>query len=512
MSQLTDARLPLDPTQDAALDQLVALPDRSGPNDFITKVGGEFVMETATGGGGADTRAYDISANSPVGGAPHSIADTFLGLLYNSQTEAGVLSYFDEPVSVDKLILNVAQNTNTNPTTLTLRKNGVDTAYSITVPALTTGNFYLDVGEAYGTTDTFSLRGSTTIATGYTNIGNIKVIVTVSTGTPLGVQSVTGASVDNTDPFNPVINTTTQQTYTMNFSAPSPIGGNIIWSPTSVVTKNDESYAYYKAVGTNLSQVNQAMSAANSYNYTDGTLFGNGGPYVCSEYTTMIMPGGPYPVMPECSFNITPLVDGVAAGVGQFISYNDGDLPKWEKKNFAGISIPTGSLLSFKVEPVEDIIAVQLSGNQPTNFPQGDNITSNYGGNFYVLRQMTTTLVLTASTPTPAQRIVGATSGAIGFVTENRGGSTSMAVTMGPQSPQSLFIAGEQINGDVSGPGFATISTFSGGILLLESTTTPVVMGPSPWTLTSFAAGKVQDAVITTAPFTADITAYVTNF
>lgn len=71
MSQITDSRLPLDPSQDAILTNLVNLAD-SGPCEFITKAGGVFVntaIGACAGSGGTPTNGLQaISTNIGLGG------------------------------------------------------------------------------------------------------------------------------------------------------------------------------------------------------------------------------------------------------------------------------------------------------------------------------------------------------------------------------------------------------------------------------------------------------------
>ena len=147
-----------------------------------------------------------------------------LGSANNQTSEAPVLSPFHENVIVKDIYFFIASNTCNQDAVIMVRKNGVDTGATVTVPAGVTGNFAISVNEPYAANDNFSVRGTISgTATGTVQIGGVSapgnpgmnVIVQVSGGSPLGVQSVTGGGVNNTDPFNPIVrtaNTTTEGT------------------------------------------------------------------------------------------------------------------------------------------------------------------------------------------------------------------------------------------------------------------------------------------------------------
>lgn len=165
-------------------------------------------------GGGPDTRVYTISALLTNTGNRTTYAG-LLGSANNNTVEANILTPFHENVVVKKVYFYISGNTCNETCVYTVRKNGVDTAANVSVPAGTTGFFEIDVNESYNTTDTFSIKGSISgTATGSVSMGGasapgnpgMNVIVEVSGGSPLGVQSVDGDDVDNTDPFNPIVN------------------------------------------------------------------------------------------------------------------------------------------------------------------------------------------------------------------------------------------------------------------------------------------------------------------
>ena len=162
---------------------------------------------TASGSGGADTRSYDNSVNTSLSVATQT---TYFGLFTGSNTESVAKSKFHENVVIKKVMLSITQNTFDVASEYMMRKNGVDTGDTIPIGIGVTGELYIDTNISFSATDdiSFALRSTSTATSGAVLPGgNKKLIVQVSGGSPLGVQSVSGNGVDNTDPFNPIITT-----------------------------------------------------------------------------------------------------------------------------------------------------------------------------------------------------------------------------------------------------------------------------------------------------------------
>lgn len=201
------------------------LPDQTGHAGEALFTDGTDTYWSAAGAGGVDTRVYTISA-LVMQTTSRTVYAGLLGSANNQTSEAPVLSPFHENVIVKDIYFFIASNTCNQDAVIMVRKNGVDTGASVTVPAGVTGNFAISVNEPYAANDNFSVRGTISgTATGTVQIGGVSapgnpgmnVIVQVSGGSPLGVQSVTGGGVNNTDPFNPIVrtaNTTTEGTLT----------------------------------------------------------------------------------------------------------------------------------------------------------------------------------------------------------------------------------------------------------------------------------------------------------
>jgi hypothetical protein len=176
------------------------------------------------GGGGVDTRVYSFTNMRMLAPGTRTVYAGILGLTTNNSDESLVATNFGEAVSINRLATYISINTCDEDTTLMIRKNSADTSNFITIEAGYTGFKTIDFNEGYTDTDTFSLRLMMSgTATGEVMLGSpsapgnpgLYIIVQTSTGSPLGVQSVTGTGVDNTDPFNPVMSSvdlTTAQT------------------------------------------------------------------------------------------------------------------------------------------------------------------------------------------------------------------------------------------------------------------------------------------------------------
>ncbi len=203
----TDNSDPLNPIVQIAVDGVTVTGDGT-PGNPLSSTGGA---------GGVDTRVYSTGASS-VGFNP-ALGFRYAGLagIIGDTTEAKVQATFGENVIVKRVIVQLSTGTINDDVLLTLRKNGVDTLTVMTIPALSaTQVISFDVNESYAASDLYSIKIQSS-GTGSLVFQNFETVVQVSGGTPLGVQSVTGSGVNNTDPFNPIVrtaNTTTEGTLT----------------------------------------------------------------------------------------------------------------------------------------------------------------------------------------------------------------------------------------------------------------------------------------------------------
>jgi len=202
------------------------LPDQTGhAGEALFTDGTDSYWSAAGAGGGVDTRVYTISA-LVMQTSSRTVYAGLLGSANNQTVEASILSPFYENVIVKSIHFFVNSNSCNEDATVVIRKNGVDTTSSVVIPSGTTGNFTISSNESFSSSDNFSIRATISgTATGFVTIGGasapgnpgMNIIVQVSGGTPLGVQSVSGNGVNNTDPFNPIVrtaNTTTEGTLT----------------------------------------------------------------------------------------------------------------------------------------------------------------------------------------------------------------------------------------------------------------------------------------------------------
>ncbi len=157
-----------------------------------TETNGEWEVVTPGGGGGPSILVYNIPTTITVNTAGRSV---FLGLLgggSSSVTEASARTPFYNNVTVERVSFYVNANTVNEGTTAILRKNGVDTAFSIVVPAGTTGLFDFVCNEAFSSTDEFSLNfrisgtatGSINIKTDNSQGSNAVNVLAKVTGSP----------------------------------------------------------------------------------------------------------------------------------------------------------------------------------------------------------------------------------------------------------------------------------------------------------------------------------------
>jgi len=113
MSQITSARLPLDPTQADVLNNLIALAD-SGTCEFITKAGGEFV-------------------NTPAGSCAGTVATPINGIEIIGGTNVGLGGTLTQNTTIDG-----------------------DATYSIDIENLASGSITTDNGNSIGVSQTES--------------------------------------------------------------------------------------------------------------------------------------------------------------------------------------------------------------------------------------------------------------------------------------------------------------------------------------------------------------------
>lgn len=194
------------------------LPDQTGnAGEVLFTDGTDTYWALGGGPGGIDTRVYSTGASS-VGFNP-ALGFRYAGLagIIGSTNESAVQTTFGENVIVKKIIVQLSTGTVNDDVILTLRKNGVDTSTIMTIPALSeTEVVSFNVSESYASSDLYSIKIESS-GTGSLVFQNFETLVQVSNGDPLGVQSVSGNGVNNTDPFNPIIrtaNTTTEGTLT----------------------------------------------------------------------------------------------------------------------------------------------------------------------------------------------------------------------------------------------------------------------------------------------------------
>ena len=154
--------------------------------------------------GGVDTRVYD---NTNQSGAVFNEINYYGINSPGSPFESQVQQPFYENIVVQRINISIRGNSLNGVALFTLRKNNVDTAFTVSVPSSTIGNFSITpIGLSFNPTDIFSISVNTTASTsGDFSKNGIQVVTQVSGGSPLGVQSVLGDNVDNTDPFNPVV-------------------------------------------------------------------------------------------------------------------------------------------------------------------------------------------------------------------------------------------------------------------------------------------------------------------
>lgn len=233
------------------------LPDQTGhAGEALFTDGTDPYWSAAGAGGGVDTRVY--STGSGALSFNPALGDRFVGLAsISSGTETPILAAFGDNVVVKRVMFQVYTGSVNDIIYATLRKNGVDTLTVMAIPALAANQVLsFNVNESYSSTDQYSIKLSSA-GTGSLVFTNVETIVQVSGGSPLGVQSVSGNGVNNTDPFNPVINETFLKTKVTVTSAqlldlhntpiqliPAPGAGKAILVNSSVVRLRYNSTPY----------------------------------------------------------------------------------------------------------------------------------------------------------------------------------------------------------------------------------------------------------------------------
>lgn len=186
MSQLSDAREPLDPVQSALLDELIALPD-SGSCEFIQKVAGEFVNSPIT----ACVGAYGDKVTFESGPTTIASATDTYGPFVGSKAGGAVIDVegvFAVDCTVTSVRVFIASNTLTTGTIdIILTRNGVDVATIATITSGITGLLTVtSINETYLSSDTVYYRFAVASGAGGQTINaSISTEVEYSTSTPL---------------------------------------------------------------------------------------------------------------------------------------------------------------------------------------------------------------------------------------------------------------------------------------------------------------------------------------
>lgn len=153
------------------------------------------------GGGSSDTRIYQLGGVtcSSLGRTSYT---SFLGNIISPTVETNVLATFNETCLVRSLNIWL-DNSCSEESQIVVRKNGVDTAHIITVPANTGGYFSLQgMNELYSSTDTFSIRATIPdTATGELTTSLAQgayMVVQVGTTAPFGTNNNLNSITDPT--------------------------------------------------------------------------------------------------------------------------------------------------------------------------------------------------------------------------------------------------------------------------------------------------------------------------
>lgn len=193
MSDITDARLPLVPSDREVLDQLIALPNRPDNTWFLTKFSDVLQLDQVNVTSSSpdritfETELVQISGN----GAQDT---TYVGYYGTANTtESLAQAAFYEAATVKRIRVNAYENTYTSGTiTLSLRRNGSTiSSLSITPGAVGYLNFVVD--EDFLLTDLFSLELS---YSGSNSSAQLSTYISVE------VERATGAPVPTATPTN----------------------------------------------------------------------------------------------------------------------------------------------------------------------------------------------------------------------------------------------------------------------------------------------------------------------
>jgi hypothetical protein len=186
MSQMTDARLPLDPTQSDLLDELIALPD-SGACEFLQKIGGQFVNSPL----GACVGAFGDKVTFESGPTTISSNADSYGPFVGSKAAGAAVDVegvFAVNCTVTAVRVFVASNSlTTGEIEIILVKNGVDIATIATITSGVTGLLTTTgLSETFLSSDGVYYRFATaTGGVGQTIEASISTEVEYSTATPL---------------------------------------------------------------------------------------------------------------------------------------------------------------------------------------------------------------------------------------------------------------------------------------------------------------------------------------
>lgn len=106
------------------------------------------------------TKSSASGRNDGLGGTAQAGTEYFFpsGFSSSSATESDREMLIPSAFDATKIIVRVSQNNVDNPSTITVRKNGLDTGLSVSVAGNTTGVFTATGRESFTATDTMSLE------------------------------------------------------------------------------------------------------------------------------------------------------------------------------------------------------------------------------------------------------------------------------------------------------------------------------------------------------------------
>ena len=123
--------------------------------------------------------------------------------------------------------------------------------------------------------------------------------------------------------------------------------------------------------------------------------------------------------LPTCSVDVTPVLNGTPITAAKTtISLIEGEYPRVVNSGaITPISISSTDTLTFSFETSDGFCLMSTTGAaSPNLLTEGESLTSSLGDTLIMGRHMTIAIIATAPVVLPSQRIVGATSGAIGWI------------------------------------------------------------------------------------------------